>query len=417
MSTETKKVLRWAILTAGKISEVFVDDLLIDPATREVTDISHKVVAVGSRSIERSQEFINSFEKLKGQDVRAYGSYKELVNDQEVDIVYIGSPHSLHYMHAKLCLLAGKHILCEKPMTVNAKQAEEIFKISKQNQLFAMEALWTRFFPLIRKLQEVISSGTIGDIQQVHADFGMQFNPKVFGASHRIFDPMLAGGALLDLGPYSWTMIAMTLLPRSTLLNNHKNLDGSQEISKKPNSPNEKKTDEKLIIIPRIKSSAVMYRHPEAPPNSSEIDASTISILEFPTASGKIIQGIMENSIIRPTLEDRAMTIYGSRGQIRVGFPTCAPREFWVTEYIERTDDVRRYDPQLKKPVEKRYEFSIPGDGLGYMWQADEAARCIFSKQIESPRMPHDETILMMKIFDEIRDQIGLKYPSEIEKL
>ncbi|KAH9812364.1 hypothetical protein DFH28DRAFT_409757 [Melampsora americana] len=406
MATESKKVLRWAILAAGKISKVFVDDLLIDPATREVSDVSHKLVAVGSRSIERAQEFINSFEKLKGQNVQAYGSYEELVKDQEVDIVYIGSPHSLHHIHAKLCLLAGKHVLCEKPMTVNAKQAEEIFRISREKQLFVMEGLWTRFFPLMKKLQEVISSGTIGDILQVHADFGMQFDPIERTASHRIFDPMLAGGGLLDLGPYSWTMLAMTLLPQSTLLKGHKNMNGNKNTSNGDS-----------LMIPKIKASAVMYRHPDAKSDSLKIDASTIAIIEFPTASGDIVQGIMETSITRPTIEDRAVTIYGSTGQIRVGFPTCAPHVFFVTDHIKHTDDVRKQDSKPSKPVENKYEFSIPGDGLGYMWQADEAARCIFSKQIESPRMPHEETILMMKVFDEIRNQIGLKYPSEIEKL
>ncbi|EGG02826.1 uncharacterized protein MELLADRAFT_117492, partial [Melampsora larici-populina 98AG31] len=309
MSTDHPKVLRWAILAAGKISKVFVDDLLIDPRTREVTDISHKLVAVGSRSIERAQEFINSFEKLKGEKVQAYGSYEELFNDQEVDIVYIGSPHSLHHLHTKLSLLAGKHVLCEKPMTVNAKQAEEIFKISKEKGLFVMEGLWTRFFPLMTKLQEVIKSGTIGNILQVHADFGIRFDPKECTSNHRIFDPMLAGGGLLDLGPYSWTMLAMTLLPQSTLLKDPKKMNGNKEHSNDGNSLNEES-----LMMPKIKSSAVMYRHPDAKPNSSKIDASTISIIEFPTSSGEIIPGIMETSITRPTLDDRAVTIYGSMG-------------------------------------------------------------------------------------------------------
>ncbi|EGG03158.1 uncharacterized protein MELLADRAFT_72630 [Melampsora larici-populina 98AG31] len=401
---KSENILRWAVLAPGRIARTFVGDLLTDPATRNVTDISHKLVAVGSRSLDRARGFIDSFEQLKGQDVRAYGSYEELVQDKEVDIVYIASPHNFHHAHSKLSLLAGKNILCEKPMTVNAEQAEDIFRISTEKQLFAMEAVWTRFFPSIPKIQEIIDTGKIGDVLQVQADFGIPSDPKTVPASDRIFNPELAGGGLLDLGAYCWTWLAETLLAQSTLYaKDSQDMSGSTYVSKD-------------IMIPKIKASSVMYRHPEAKPDSLPVDGSTVAILEFPMASGKTIQGIMETSITRPTLEERAVTIYGSTGQIRIPFPTNAPHEFFVSDYIKHTENIIIYNPNPQKPVETRYFYPMPSEGLGYMWEADEAARCIFAKKLESPVVPHRETVRTMKVLDEIRHQIGLVYPPEVEQ-
>ncbi|KAG0148035.1 hypothetical protein CROQUDRAFT_655404 [Cronartium quercuum f. sp. fusiforme G11] len=409
-SDPARKVLRWAVLGPGGISRAFVNDLLIDPATRDVVDVSHKLVAVGSRSIERAQNFINNFEQLKGQSVRAYGSYDTLAADADVDIIYVGSPHSSHYLHTKMCLIAGKHVLCEKPMTVNAQQARELFRLAKDKNLFLMEALWTRFFPLVESLQKDIASGVIGKIVQVHADFSLAFDPKLLAPTHRIYDPALAGGALLDLGPYSWTMLALTLLPQN-------NLNAQKDVSLNENCSAENPIESSLPI-PKIKASGVLFRHPKAQPDSSKVDASIIAVLEFPTPSGEITQGILESSIMRETIKDRAVTIYGSSGQIRIAFPTCCPHDYYITtDTLASSGDVRRVTTNPSKATEERRSFSIPGDGLGYMWEADEAARCIFARNIESSRMSHRDTILMMEVFDEIRKQIGLEYPAEIEKL
>ncbi len=152
--------------------------------------------AVGSRDIKKAEEFANKY----GFSA-AYGSYEQLVADQQTDIIYIATPHSHHFENAILCLNAGKHVLCEKSFTVNAKQAEQVFDLAKQKNLFIMEAVWTRFMPSIKKIKEIIDSEELGKPQYLNVSFTFPLS-KV----QRMHDINLAGGALLDLGIYPITL-------------------------------------------------------------------------------------------------------------------------------------------------------------------------------------------------------------------
>ncbi len=185
------KKLNFSILCAGHIAETMA---------RTVSKMDEVVpYAVAARDLSRASRFAEKYGFQK-----AYGSYEELVNDADVDLVYVASPHSLHYEHAKLCLLHGKHVLCEKPMTVNAKQAKELFRLAKERKLFIMEAVWTRFQPFAAKLKEVLDSGAIGDLQTMLVTFGQDLRHV-----ERLASPELAGGALLDLGIYPLTFASM----------------------------------------------------------------------------------------------------------------------------------------------------------------------------------------------------------------
>ncbi|KAG8687432.1 hypothetical protein FRC11_007246, partial [Ceratobasidium sp. 423] len=130
--------LRWGILGAGFISSVFVKDLLLDPKTRNVTDVIHKVVAVGSRDVTKAQEFIDKHASAS-PETKAYGNYEEVVGDKNVNAVYIGTPHTHHYTCTALALRAGKHVLCEKPFTSNAAELKSLISIAKENNVFLME--------------------------------------------------------------------------------------------------------------------------------------------------------------------------------------------------------------------------------------------------------------------------------------
>ena len=149
--------------------------------------------AVASRSYEKAKDFADKwgFEK-------AYGSYEELAGDPEVELIYVASPHSHHYPHAKLCLEHNKHVLLEKAFTVNAVQAEELITMAKNRGRLLAEAFWPRYMPTRTILDDLIEQGTIGEVQAVTAEFGAPL-------SHieRLWNPELAGGALLDLGVYS----------------------------------------------------------------------------------------------------------------------------------------------------------------------------------------------------------------------
>ena len=148
--------------------------------------------AVASRTYEKAKAFADEwgFEK-------AYGSYEEMLEDPEVELVYVASPHSHHYQYAKMCLEHGKHVLVEKAFTVNAAQAEELIRLSEEKGLLLTEAIWTRYMPSRRMIDELVESGVIGEVTSLTANLGY-----VLDHVERMQNPELAGGALLDLGVY-----------------------------------------------------------------------------------------------------------------------------------------------------------------------------------------------------------------------
>ncbi|KAG0648072.1 D-xylose 1-dehydrogenase (NADP(+)) [Hyphodiscus hymeniophilus] len=205
---------RWGILATGGIATTFTRDLLTNPASREVSDIQHIVVAAASSSsASRATDFLHDVKAPS--EAKAYGSYAELVADPNVDIIYVATPHSHHFQNTMLALEAGKNVLCEKAFTVNAKQARKLVETAKAKNLFLMEAVWTRYFPISIKIREMVTSGAIGKVHRVTADnsFGTaaEDGSLDFDDGHRMVNMELAGGALLDLGIYSLTWVYQIL--------------------------------------------------------------------------------------------------------------------------------------------------------------------------------------------------------------
>ncbi|MGH3647480.1 MAG: Gfo/Idh/MocA family protein [Micromonosporaceae bacterium] len=178
--------IRWGILSTGLIAGLFTEDL------RRLPDA--EVTAVGSRTAEAAQAFADRY-----GIARAHGSWAELAADPDVDIVYIANTNNGHYAAAELCLNAGKAVLCEKPFTLNAAEARALMDLAAARGCFLMEAMWMRCNPAIRRMSELIADGTIGQVRTVQAEFCV---PGPFASSHRLRDPRLGGGALLDLGVY-----------------------------------------------------------------------------------------------------------------------------------------------------------------------------------------------------------------------
>ena len=177
--------VRWGILGTGFIAGLQTADLI---------DHGSLVQAVGSRTLESAREFAARFNILA-----SHGSYEDLVADPDVDVVYISTPHTFHHENALLALNAGKHVLIEKPFTMNAWQAREIVELAESKGLIALEAMWTRYLPHMDRIRELIRSGALGDVRTVIADHNQNL-PK--DPLHRINNPALGGGALLDLGIY-----------------------------------------------------------------------------------------------------------------------------------------------------------------------------------------------------------------------
>jgi predicted dehydrogenase len=190
----TRKI-RWGILATGGIAARFTEDLLtLDDA---------EVAAVASRSLDTATAFADRY-----GIPRAYGSWAELAADPDIDIVYVATPHSSHHAASALCLDAGKAVLCEKPLTLDAAQAEDLIRRAQARGVFFMEAVWTRCVPAIRRVQEVIASGAIGEPRLVVGDFSIAAE---VGPEHRLRNPELGGGALLDLGIYPLTIARLFL--------------------------------------------------------------------------------------------------------------------------------------------------------------------------------------------------------------
>jgi|WetSurMetagenome_2_1015567.scaffolds.fasta_scaffold00060_12 dihydrodiol dehydrogenase / D-xylose 1-dehydrogenase (NADP) len=179
-------MIRWGILGCGHIAAKFAEALRVVPGA--------KLWAVASRSKDRAREFCE-----KHDAAAWYGDYDALAADRKLDVVYIATPHVFHKPHAILCLNNGKHVLCEKPLAINQREAADMAAVARKQKRFLMEAMWTGFLPVIREVRALLADGIIGEVRILTADFGFRapFDPR-----SRLFDPALGGGSLLDVGVY-----------------------------------------------------------------------------------------------------------------------------------------------------------------------------------------------------------------------
>ncbi|KAH6900156.1 hypothetical protein B0T10DRAFT_503717 [Thelonectria olida] len=375
MSTYT---IKWGILATGGIAEHFSKDLLADPALRDVHDVRHDIVAVASStSAERAADFIK---KIDGpSSAKTYGSYAELVADSDIDIIYVATPHSHHFQNAMLAIQAGKNVLCEKALTVTAAQTKKLIEAAKEKNVFFMEAVWIRYFPLSIKVRELIKSGAIGNVYRVLADlsFGKDLpNGKIdFPDSHRMVNPDLAGGALLDLGVYSLNWVFQTLY--------HTKSDEEKE------APN---------VV-----SAINKYHTGA-------DEMTSIIVQFPKSKS---MGIATTALRVGTDLDGlytggpAIRIQGSGGEIQVTGPAYRPTEYKVIK-----TDGNGHIETVQVPIPQDPKRGNWGHGM--FWEADECARCLRDGKKESDSMPWSESYLIMETMDSVLQQGGVKYPELI---
>lgn len=187
------KKIKWGIMGCGGIAGNFANDL---PLTKY-----GELAAVASRTKAKAKKFAARY----GAE-RAHGSYEELAADPNIDIIYVATPHPYHMENTLLAISHGKHVLCEKPMAMNAKQTQRMITAARKKGVFLMEAMWTRFFPTIIQLCKWLREERIGKVLAIEADFGIYFR---VGPEHRILNPKLGGGALLDLGIYPVSFASM----------------------------------------------------------------------------------------------------------------------------------------------------------------------------------------------------------------
>ncbi|KPM37246.1 hypothetical protein AK830_g9305 [Neonectria ditissima] len=382
--------IRWGILATGAISITFTKDLLVDPKTRGVDNVKHTVVAAASSTSKaRAESFLKD---VGAPDAKAYGSYEELVQDPNIEIIYVATPHSHHYQNVRLCLEAGKHVLCEKAFTVNAKQARLLVDKAEEKGLFLMEAFWTRYFPLTNYVRDVIKSGKLGTIYRVFSDASVGLSPETSfsDGKHRMVNADLAGGALLDLGVYSLTWPFLVFWQTQ---------------------------DQKTP--PKVLSSMTKYKGTSA-------DESTTMLLTFPReasaggdAHAVATTSIRVGNVPNDDTPQPCVRIQGELGELQL-FPVAqCPK---TTKLILKDGGIEEKTWAQPGPGKGSgwfngfLHFMNPeGEGQGMFWEADEAALAIIEGRKEGRNMDLKETIAVMEVMDEVRRQGGLVYPEKIE--
>jgi predicted dehydrogenase len=323
--------LRWGILGTGWIARHMTSDLAINGST---------VTAVGSRTQAKADAYAAEF-----GIPHAHGSYEALVADPEVDVIYVATPHPSHVADATLALNAGKHVLLEKPYTINAAEARVVADLARERGLVVLEAMWTRWMPHMIRLRELIAAGTLGEVRTVIVDHNQSLSQD---PGHRLQDPALGGGALLDLGIYPVSFAWDVFGAPST--------------------------------ITAISS-----------PTATGVDRQTAMLFGY--ADGQ--QAVMHTA--SDTYGPNTAAVIGTKAWVQID-------SIWYTPTTMRVIDPD--DTVLE-------EFDGRTEGRGMQFQAAELERIVASGALEDDILPPSQSVAIMESLDEIRSQIGLRYPSE----
>ena len=326
--------VRWGVLATGGIAASFAADLVDMPDA--------ELIAVASRTEPAAQAFAGRF-----GIPRAYGDWSSLAEDGDVDVVYVATPHAAHRAAAGLCLAAGRAVLCEKPFTLNTREAAELVGLARARGVFLMEAMWMYCHPLIRRIKQLVDDGALGEVRAVHADFGITGD---FAPTHRLRDPAQGGGALLDVGVYPVSFAHL-------LLGEPDDLVASAALS------------------------------------DEGVDLQTGMVLSWPSGA----QAVLHCALDAGTPAHAAVT--GTRGRIEIphGF-------FYPDRFVLYRDG---HDPK------EVLAHAADGPRSSYQHEAAEVMRCLRAGETESPLVPLDGTLAVLRTLDAIRDRVGVRYPGE----
>ncbi|KAL2811425.1 hypothetical protein BJX63DRAFT_433430 [Aspergillus granulosus] len=353
--------IRWGILSTGKIASWYVADLVL---SRPDAKVHHVVQAIGTSDVDRGKAFARQY--CPNENPAIYGSYQEVYADLAVDIVYIGTPHAFHKKNCLDAIAAGKHVLCEKPFTLNAREAREVFEAARKKKVFIAEAMWLRHRPLVLELQRILHvEKAIGDIFRAMSDFGGYLDIPNLPLDKYYRQNSMGAGSLLDMGIYSLTWVMLSLDPSLT-------------------------TDRER---PKILAAQTHWE---------DVELTTSAILQYPS-TGR--QGIVTSTTMTNGNPDLIARIHGIDGSIEV-HGSCPSQPEAFTVYPPFGGDS---GANVTRGEGKRYDFTT--QGRGFQYQADNIALDVVSGRLESSIIPQDETIRVMETMDEIRRQGGTRYP------
>lgn len=325
--------IRWGIAATGRIAHTFAQDL---------RDVPGAVLqAVGSRTAAAAEAFAAEYAAPT-----AHGSYAALMADPDVDVVYVASPHTHHLEHGLLAIAAGKPVLVEKPLTVNARQAEQLVGAAREAGVFLMEAMWMACHPVIRAIGDGLTAGRYGTPRQVHADLGFVVERP---PTDRLLDPGLGAGALLDMGIYPLTFAHLVLGPA-----------------------------EQLVATAGLA------------PQGFDLDIAISG--RYPGGAVAALTSSMTS------MSPRTATIATTTGRIDLPLDFHHPdHAVWV--------------PRAGEPERIVGTSPLLGSGLGN--EAAEVVRCLREGRTESPLVPHEQTLTLIRQMDGLRRQLGIRYAAD----
>ncbi|KAM4603079.1 trans-1,2-dihydrobenzene-1,2-diol dehydrogenase [Polymixia lowei] len=329
---------RWGICSAGKISHDFT------VALKTLPPGDHQIVAVAARRLQDAQAFAK-----KHSISRAYGSYEELARDQDIEVVYVGVIHPYHLSTSLLFMNAKKNVLCEKPMALNSRQVQEMLAAAKTNNVFLMEAVWTRFFPATLEIKRLLAQGELGEVKLVRAEFGVPLMHVP-----RAVEKELGGGALLDIGIYCLQFICMVFN------------------GEKPES---------------IQATGVCL--------DTGVDEGMVVTLKF----SRNRMAVFTCSIAVELPNDAVIS--GTKGTIRV------PAHMWSPTSLVVNGKETQY------PVPEPYLPLNFTNSTGMRYEAEEVRQCLLKGLKESPGMSHADSLLLAEVEDEARRQVGVVYSQD----
>lgn len=333
-SIQMSKEIRWGILGCGKIANKFASDLNLVGDSR--------LSAVASRDAARLDSFARQYKPQ-----HAFNNYEALVQCAEVDAIYVATPHGMHYDHVMLCLRNGKAVLCEKAFALNLAHAREMVEFARRQKVFVMEAFWTKFLPQYEKVMEIICAGTIGEVRLIQADFGFKApEPK----AQRLYDPLLGGGSLLDIGIYP-VFLAQSILGKPTQV--HAFI-----------APYESGVDEQCAMTMKFAGGAL---------------AVLSSTFSADTPVEAMIAGTQGRIVMRNRFHNAMATI----------------------ELVTGRDHV--------EAVEVRRE-----EGFGYQFETRHFNECLRKGLTESPVMTHADTLMLMETLDRVRKTCDVRYSVDL---
>jgi len=333
----------WALVGPGTVARLFAEAVDGVAGAR-----LHKICG---RDATRTDAFIAACPTSSGMPLRAVRGLVELLEDPLVDGLYIATPHALHGEVIHLCLEAGKPVLCEKPLVPNLAQGSLAVELASRRNVFLMEAVWTRFLPVYATVAAWLREGAIGPMRGIQSSFCF---PAPFEPTGRLYDPALAGGALLDLGVYSVSMTRW------------------------------------VIQQARGECPAPSSIHASGSLAPSGVDQHVSATLDFPGGvSSQFVCGL-------DGCAENSLTILGEQGFIKVSAP------FWAAT-----------EATLNRPGQPAQRIRAPFRVNGFEYEIEEAQRCIRAGLVESPRMRHSDSLAALSWMDEIRHQLGVRYPFE----